>query len=78
MAAPNERLGKFLNSKSQSDDLRTDVQRVLLRVAEAAFRRSVDASDVQLYFDLFDDELEEGSSTEEALRTATAAIFCST
>mgnify|MGYP001826099121 FL=1 len=61
----------------KSDDRRADVQRVLLRVAQAAFRRSVDASDVQLYLDLFDDELREGSSAEEALRTATAAIFCS-
>lgn len=61
----------------ESDHLNADVQRVLLRVAESAFRRSVSDSDVQLYLDLFEREVKEGSTAEEALRSATAAIFCS-
>lgn len=61
----------------ESDDPVGDAKRVLQRVAAAAFRRPIETSEVKPYVDLFNAQREEGADFEEALRTATAAIFCS-
>ncbi len=61
-----------------SDDLDADVQASLIRVATAAFRRPVTTSDVSAYIDLFHEQIDRGAEIEEALRTAVAAILCST
>ncbi len=54
-----------------------EVPAALERVATAAFRRPVTASDVAPYVSLFQKEHAQGSTEEEALRTAVTAIFCS-
>ncbi len=54
-----------------------DATVALTRVAQAAFRRPVDADDVAPYVELFRSELDQDEPFEEALRTAIAAIFCS-
>ena len=59
-----------------SDDPAADVQRVLVRVANAAFRRPVRAADVEPYLSLFRTALDGGATFEESLRTAVAAVFC--
>ncbi len=61
----------------QTNTPREDASRVLTRVARIAFRRPVDADDVIPFVNLFDHELDAGSSFDTALRTAIAAIFCS-
>lgn len=50
----------------------------LLRVANAAFRRSVGEADIAPYVELFDRQRTDGATIEEALRTAVTAILCST
>lgn len=59
------------------DDPREDADRVLLRVATAAFRRPVTAREVSRYTDLFETQMAAGAMFQEALQTAVAAIFCS-
>ena len=49
----------------------------LTRVASTAFRRPATVEQVQPFLDLFQQEKEQGATTEEALRTAVTAIFCS-
>lgn len=68
--------------KEQSFDLNSDqpvqaAKQTLLTVARQAFRRPVLAHDVQRYVDLFQAQIDEGASMEDALRTAVAAVFCS-
>ena len=53
------------------------VRASLRRVATAAFRRPASAKDVQMYVDLYQQQIDKGEETEDALRTAVAAIFCS-
>ncbi|MEO1524509.1 MAG: DUF1592 domain-containing protein [Planctomycetota bacterium] len=55
----------------------SEVTAGLQRVASAAFRRTVRKDEIGRYEKLFDDEHEAGATTEEAYRTAVAAIFCS-
>ncbi|MFK8113047.1 MAG: DUF1592 domain-containing protein [Rubripirellula sp.] len=50
---------------------------VLQRVATAAFRRPVNAAEIERYMDLLGQQMEDGESFESALRTSVAAIFCS-
>lgn len=59
------------------DNPEAAVRSVLRRVTTAAFRRPSLASTIQPYFKLFRAEVAAGADTEEALRTAVAAIFCS-
>lgn len=47
------------------------------RVAATAFRRPVTEEDIAPYIRLFQAEQKNGASTEEALKTAVIAIFCS-
>lgn len=60
-----------------SNTLQADVGRALVRVASKAFRRDVDASEIQEYLTLFRNQLAQGDKTETAYRTAITAIFCS-
>lgn len=53
------------------------IPQALQRIASAAFRRPATEQDVEPYLALYRAEWERGSSAEEALRTATTAIFCS-
>lgn len=59
-----------------SDNLVRDVTPVLSRVATRAFRRPVTAEQLESYVRLFKSESDRGATTEEALRTAVAAILC--
>ncbi|TWT54619.1 hypothetical protein Pla22_22690 [Rubripirellula amarantea] len=61
----------------QSDDPNASARKTLFRLANLAFRRPVLASDVERYVDLFQKQLDQGASLENALRTAVAAVFCS-
>lgn len=54
-----------------------EVEPILVRIASRAFRRPASEEEVSPYLTLYQSEIEEGSSAEEALKTATAAIFCS-
>lgn len=60
-------------SKNES----ADAARSLRRVAAAAFRRPVTATDVTPYVSLFHRERNGGATFEESLRTAVVALFCS-
>ncbi|TWU60149.1 hypothetical protein Poly51_04230 [Rubripirellula tenax] len=55
-----------------------DARRVLQRIATRAFRRPIDAPQLDSYVSLFEAEMAVGESVESSLRTAIAAIFCST
>lgn len=59
------------------DNPEVAVRSVLRRVTTVAFRRPSSASTIEPYFKLFRTEVAAGADTEEALRTAVAAIFCS-
>ena len=54
-----------------------DIEAVLSRVASTAFRRPTSKNQVQPFIDLYRSQMEQGSSVEESLRSAIAAIFCS-
>ncbi|MDZ4851070.1 MAG: DUF1592 domain-containing protein [Pirellulaceae bacterium] len=56
---------------------RIDGSKVIRRIAEAAFRRPVESSELAPYEKLFADELSVGSSFGQALRSAIIAIFTS-
>lgn len=60
-----------------SDDPEKDSEKVLLRVAEKAFRRPVVLGDIEIYRKLFTDQFEQSKSFDRSLRTAIAAIFTS-
>ncbi len=53
------------------------VKKSLIRIASAAFRRPTTVDDITPYFDLYRNELSSDASKEQALRTATVAIFSS-
>lgn len=78
-ANPNERKKPWYVPKFsiESEDAADDAERVLTRVATAAFRRPAGQDDVQPYLDLFLSHSQQGATIEESLRTAVAAIFCS-
>lgn len=75
---PNDRKKPWYAPKFEvvSQNATRDAERVLVRVATRAFRRPVTDSDVARYLELFEAELQKGSTFEEALRTAVIAIFC--
>ena len=50
---------------------------VLQRIVTTAFRRPATTTDVAPYTKLFNRELDAGATIEDALRTATSAVFCS-
>ncbi len=60
-----------------ADEPRQAAEKTLLAIAAQAFRRTVSPSDVARYVGLFQQQLEEGSTLEAALRSAVAAVFCS-
>lgn len=60
-----------------SDQPHIDAQTVLERVAAVAFRRPVNSGDLKEYTELFADQLQQGNTFDQSLRTAVAAIFCS-
>ncbi len=62
-----------IDSNEPSRDART----VLRRVATIAFRRPAADQEIDRYVDLFEDQLANGATIEESIRTAVAAIFCS-
>ena len=53
------------------------VDQTLLRVATKLFRRDVELSQLSAYRQLFDSQRDEGNDTEQSLRTAVAAMLCS-
>ncbi|TWT62067.1 DUF1592 domain-containing protein [Rubinisphaera italica] len=61
----------------QSINTQSDVSNSLMRIAEAAFRKPVQKSEIDVYLTLFHSERDKGNSFEDALRTAATAIFCS-
>ena len=60
-----------------SENEEREVRAVLQRIAEVAFRRPPQPSDIERYTQLFVQERQAGSTTERALQTAATAIFCS-
>ncbi len=76
---PNDKLKSWYKPEFEvvSDDIAGDVERSLVRVASTAFRRPVTADDVTAYAGLFQRELAGGATIEDSLRTAVAAILCS-
>lgn len=61
----------------ESPTLDRDVRASLLRIANRAFRRPVEPDEIAPYFELFQAEIQAGSSNEVALKTAVSAILCS-
>lgn len=76
---PNDRKKPWYKPKFEVETSNStgDAERVLLRVAEKAFRRPVSSEEVASYVTLFQSELDKKATVEQALRTAVAAIFCS-
>ena len=72
---PNDKLRSYYKPKFTMDE--QDVMPALRRIATAAFRRPASTEDVEPYHALFQQQLNEGSSVEDAIKAATAAIFCS-
>jgi hypothetical protein len=56
---------------------RQEVGTVLQKFAEKAFRRPVELNELDAYRELFEQELVEKATADEALRTAVVAILCS-
>jgi hypothetical protein len=61
----------------QLQDERAEIDRVLQRVATAAFRRPVQSDELTEYRRLYLSQRAESASPETALRVAVTAIFCS-
>jgi len=61
----------------QSARPRLDATRALQRVATAAFRRPATPANVARYVDLFESQMQQGETFEQAYLTAVSAIFCS-
>ncbi len=61
----------------QSSDPSSDARKVLRRVASEAFRRPVNEAEVDDFVRLFEMELKNEATMEQALRTAVVAIFTS-
>jgi hypothetical protein len=60
-----------------SDAPAQDARRLLPRFASALFRRPVDEAGIAPYLALFDAEIAEGSSFEQAMHVAATALLCS-
>ncbi len=60
-----------------SADETADATRSLERVITAAYRRPATSSDVATYVRLFEQERQQGTTFEDALRTAVTAVLCS-
>jgi len=76
---PNDKKKRWYQPKFEIDSVSPaqDAQPVLQRVASAAFRRPAPPSETAPYVSLFQSELNNGDTFENALRTAVRAIFCS-
>jgi len=76
---PKDREKKYYRPKFeiQVDDPVAAAGPALERIATAAFRRPVEAGEIAPYMDLFQSELAQESTFEEAYLTAVKAIFCS-
>jgi hypothetical protein len=61
----------------QLENPSADVRTVLRRIASQAFRRPVEDADVDDFVRLFESELDNEATIEQALRTAVVAIFTS-
>ena len=61
-----------------AENIETRVRHSLHRVATRAFRRRVALDEVEPFVELFNSQRDQGGSMEAALRTAVAAILCST
>ncbi|NND99903.1 MAG: DUF1592 domain-containing protein, partial [Pirellulaceae bacterium] len=61
----------------QSSDPVSDATTILKRVATVAHRRPVSPDQTKRYVELFQSQIEQGETFEQALRSAVAAIFCS-
>lgn len=76
---PNDRRKSWYVPKFtvNSDDPSREARTSLKRIATAAFRRPASDEDVKQYVDLFNQELADGASFDEAIRTAVVAVLCS-
>ena len=72
---PKDKLRSYYKPKFTIDE--QDAMPALRRIATAAFRRPASTADVEPYHALYQQQLNEGATVEEALKAATAAIFCS-
>ncbi len=61
----------------KSTDEKADAEQALGRLANAAFRRPVEAHEVEPYVKLFETERKKGEAFEPALRTAATAVLSS-
>lgn len=62
---------------TETDDIDGLIDKTLLRVGSTLFRRPVQLSELTAFRQLFDAERNEGERIESALRTAVAAMMCS-
>lgn len=76
---PKDREKKYYRPKFEvtSENPSQDAAQSFKRIATAAFRRPVQNEELTPYLELFNSELEKGTSFEEALRTGVKAILCS-
>lgn len=76
---PNDRLRSYYKPifDVKTTIAKEDARTALKRIATRAFRRPATDEQVGPYLDLFLAESEQGVTFEQALRTATMAIFCS-
>lgn len=61
-----------------SSDIVKSAEATLLRIAKTAFRREVSTTEINRYVTLFENERNRTGDVETALRSAIAAVFCST
>ena len=76
---PNDRKKSWYKPKFEikSSDEKIDAEQALARLANAAFRRPVNAKEVVPYLKLFESERAKGEAFEPALRTAATAVLSS-
>lgn len=75
--ADRERIYYVPKFELKLTDPRAEVAPVLERVATRLFRRPVKAAELSAQLNLFDAQLKDGSTPEEALRGAVSALLCS-
>ena len=76
---PHDRKKKWYKPQFEikSTDEKTDTEKTLGRLVNAAFRRPVDAHEIVPYVKLFEAERAKGEAFEPALRTAATAVLSS-
>ena len=76
---PNDRKKSWYKPQFEikSEDEKADAEQVLSRLANAAFRRPVNAKEVAPYLKLFKSERIKGEAFEPSLRTAATAVLSS-